>query len=467
MSILLAFSGGLDTSFCVPYLQETFDTDVHTVTVDTGGLQPGDADAIEARALELGADSHTLVDGKAALYENHLAYLIQGNVKRGGVYPLCVGPERVVQARAMVEAAADLGATVIAHGSTGAGNDQVRFDVALRILSRQILGEEVDVLAPVRSLGLTREQSTAFLAERGVDVPLGTTAYSINRGLWGTTIGGAETLTPHAPLPDDAYPDTTAPADAPDTPQVLEIDFEHGLPVAVNGASMDGVALVEHLNAVGGAHGVGRGMHVGDTILGIKGRVGFEAPAAEILLTAHRELEKIVLSKWQQVKNEELGQFYGMLLHEAQFFDPVMQDVEAWLTSSQKVVTGTVTVELFKGTARVLSADSPNSMFDAETATYGEENALWSGRDAEGFSRLAGVPSLMAVQAHTRGGQASARGGPAHTSGGPASARGGPAHAQGTSPSSPSLASSPGPVEAPPSVDTTSDVESSPDPVST
>jgi argininosuccinate synthase len=424
MSILLAFSGGLDTSFCVPYLQETYDTDVHTVTVDTGGLQPGDADAIEARALALGADSHTLVDGKAALYENHLAYLIQGNVTRGGVYPLCVGPERVVQARAMVEAAGDHGATAIAHGSTGAGNDQVRFDVALRILSRQMLGEEVEVIAPIRSLGLTREQSTAFLAERGFEVPSGTTAYSINRGLWGTTIGGAETLTPRTPLPDDAYPDTTAPADAPDTAQIVEIDFEHGLPVAVNGASMDGVALVEHLNAVGGAHGVGRGMHVGDTILGIKGRVGFEAPAAEILLTAHRELEKIVLSKWQQVKNEELGQFYGMLLHEAQFFDPVMQDVEAWLTSSQKVVTGTVTVELFKGTARVLGADSPHSMFDAETATYGEENALWSGRDAEGFSRLAGVPSLMAVQASARGGQAHAYGGQAHAYGGSSSSPG-------------------------------------------
>ncbi|PEN14416.1 argininosuccinate synthase [Longibacter salinarum] len=401
MSIILAFSGGLDTSFCVPYLKETYDTPVHTVTVDTGGLRPGDAEAIVQRAEDLGAASHSLVDGKAALYEDHLSYLIQGNVKRGGVYPLCVGPERVVQARVMVQAAAELGATAIAHGSTGAGNDQVRFDVATQILSRAMLGKELDVLAPVRSLGLTREASTAYLEERGFDVPSSTTDYSINRGLWGTTVGGAETLTTHGPLPDSAYPDTTAPKDAPDEPLTLKISFEKGLPVAVNGEAMDGVSLVEHLNEVGGQHGVGRDIHVGDTILGIKGRVGFEAPAAEILITAHRELEKLVLSKWQQVKKDELAQFYGMLLHEAQYFDPVMRDIEAHLTSSQETVDGTVTLELYKGVARVLGADSSNSLFNASLATYGEENALWDGRDAEGFTRLAGVQSLLAAEVHS------------------------------------------------------------------
>jgi argininosuccinate synthase len=401
MSIVLAFSGGLDTSFCVPYLQETHDVPVTTVTVDTGGLGDGEADAIAARSAELGAASHRLVDGKAELYADHLSYLIKGNVKRGGVYPLCVGPERVVQARAVVQAAADVGATTVAHGSTGAGNDQVRFDVALQILSRQMLGEELTVLAPVRTLGLTREASTKYLAERGFSVPEGTTDYSVNRGLWGTTVGGKETLTTQQPLPDDAYPDTVAPADAPDEAQVVELAFEAGLPVAVDGDAMDGVALVEALNAIGGAHGVGRDVHVGDTILGIKGRVGFEAPAAEILITAHRELEKLVLSKWQQVRKDELGSFYGMLLHEAQYFDPVMRDVEAFLDSTQEAVTGTVTVQLYKGSARVLGADSPNSLFDASTATYGEENALWSGRDAEGFTRLAGVQSLLAATAKT------------------------------------------------------------------
>ena len=401
MSIILAFSGGLDTSFCVPYLQETYGIPVHTVTVDTGGLRPGDAEAIAQRARDLGAASHTLVDGKTELFENHLQYLIQGNVKRGGVYPLCVGPERVVQARAMVQAARDLGATAIAHGSTGAGNDQVRFDVAIRILSQVVLGTEIDVLAPIRTLGLTREESTNYLAEHGFEVPASTTAYSINRGLWGTTVGGAETLDTHHPLPEAAYPDTTAPVDAPNAPQEVEIAFEKGVPVAVDGKRLDPVALIEELNATGGAHGVGRDIHVGDTILGIKGRVGFEAPAAEILITAHRELEKLVLSKWQQVRKKELSNAYGMLLHEAQYFDPVMRDIEAFLESSQETVTGTVSVQLFKGGAKVLGADSLHSLFNASMATYGEENSLWDGRDAQGFTRLAGIQSLLAADAST------------------------------------------------------------------
>lgn len=399
MSILLAFSGGLDTSFCVPYLKETYGVPVHTVTVDTGGLQPGDAAAIAQRAEDLGAASHTLVDGKAELFDHHLRYLIYGNVQRGGVYPLCVGPERVVQARALVHAAKELNATAIAHGSTGAGNDQVRFDVAIQILSRTLLGEEIDVLAPVRTLGLTREESTSYLAEHGFAVPASTTSYSINRGLWGTTVGGAETLTTHEPLPEDAYPDTVSPTDAPDEPQTVELTFEKGVPVAVDSEALDPVGLVNHLNATGGAHGVGRGIHVGDTILGIKGRVGFEAPAAAILITAHRELEKLVLSKWQQVQKHELANVYGRLLHEAQYFDPVMRDIEAFLDSTQARVSGTVRVQLFKGTAQVLGAESPYSLFNASMATYGEQNALWDGRDAEGFTRLAGIQSLLAAGA--------------------------------------------------------------------
>ena len=395
MAIVLAFSGGLDTSFCVPYLNETYDAPVHTVTVNTGGVTDDEADAIEQRALELGAASHHLVDGRGALYDDHLSYLIKGNVKRGGVYPLCVGPERVVQAQGIVDVAQTLGATTVAHGSTGAGNDQVRFDVAL-----QILGDDLEVLAPIRELGLSREDSTAFLEEHGFDVPDDTTAYSINRGLWGTTVGGTETLTTHAPLPDEAYPDTVAPQNAPDTLLELTLTFEDGLPVALDGDSMDGVAMIETLNDVGGQHGVGRDIHVGDTILGIKGRVGFEAPAAEILLTAHRELEKVVLSKWQQVQKEQLGSFYGRLMHEAQYFDPVMRDVEAFLDSTQSVVAGTVTVQLYKGHVKVQGVTSPHSMFDASMATYGEENALWSGRDAEGFTQLAGVQARLAKKAH-------------------------------------------------------------------
>ena len=396
MVIVLAFSGGLDTSFCVPYLQETYDAAVHTVTVDTGGLTDADRAAVAARAAHLGADEHHLIDGRTPLYDDHLSYLIKGNVLRGGVYPLCVGPERIVQARAVADVAQAVGASTIAHGSTGAGNDQVRFDVAL-----QLADETLDVIAPIRSLGLSREESTAFLEERGVEVPDDTTDYSINHGLWGTTIGGKETLTAEKPLPEDAYPDTVAPADAPDTPQTLTVTFDEGLPVTIDGESLSGVALVEALNETGGAHGVGRDIHVGDTILGIKGRIGFEAPAAQILITAHRELEKVVLSKQQQVQKQKLGDLYGRLLHEGQYFDPVMRDIEAFLDHSQDVVSGTVTVKLFKGRAQVQGVDSPHSMFDADTATYGEENALWDGRDAEGYTTLAAVPSLLAKQART------------------------------------------------------------------
>ena len=396
MAIVLAFSGGLDTSFCVPYLQETYDEPVHTVTVDTGGLTDADRASVAARAEDLGADDHHLVDGRAQLYDDHLSYLIKGNVLKGGVYPLCVGPERIVQARAVAEVAQEVGAARVAHGSTGAGNDQVRFDVAL-----QLVDEDLDVIAPIRELGLTREESTAFLEERGFSVPHDTTDYSINRGLWGTTIGGKETLNAKKPLPEEAYPDTVAPAEAPDTPQTLTITFEEGLPVAVDGEALSGVDLVETLNEMGGAHGVGRDIHVGDTILGIKGRIGFEAPAAQLLTTAHRELEKVVLSKWQQVQKKQLGDFYGRLLHEGQYFDPVMRDVEAFLDHSQDIVSGTVTVKLFKGRAQVQGVDTPHSLFDAGTATYGEQNALWDGRDAEGYTTLAAVPSLLAKKARS------------------------------------------------------------------
>jgi argininosuccinate synthase len=396
MAIVLAFSGGLDTSFCVPYLQETYDTSVHTVTIDTGGVTEEDRSAIEARATELGATEHHFVDGRRALYDDHLSYLIKGNVLRGGVYPLCVGPERIVQARGVADVAKEVGASTIAHGSTGAGNDQVRFDVAL-----QLVGDDLDVIAPIRSHGLSRADSTAYLEERGFSVPADTTDYSINRGLWGTTIGGKETLTSEQPLPEDAYPDTVPPTEAPDDPLELTITFENGLPIALDGESMGSVELVESLNDIGGQHGVGRDIHVGDTILGIKGRIGFEAPAAKILITAHRELEKVVLSKWQQVQKEEMGSFYGRLLHEGQYFDPVMRDVEAFLDNSQDVVAGTVTVKLYKGNVQVQGVSSPHSMFDASMATYGEENALWDGRDAEGFTTLASVPSLLAKNARS------------------------------------------------------------------
>jgi argininosuccinate synthase len=398
---ILAYSGGLDTSFCVPYLRETSGEPVVTVIVNTGGHTPGELAEIEQRAYALGAEQHVAVDARRALYDDLLSYLIKGNVLRGGVYPLCVGPERVVQAREVVRVAHERGAKAVAHGSTGAGNDQVRFDVALRLL-----GPELEILAPIRSLGLTREASAKYLRERGHDVSAEKAAYSINRGLWGTTVGGRETLGTSAYLPEEAWPDTASPADAPGEPLEITLHFERGLPVGLEAAGeseSDPVALIERLAELGAAHGVGRGIHVGDTILGIKGRVGFEAPAALTLIAAHRELEKLVLTRHQLVLKQQLGDFYGQLVHEAQYFDPVLRDVEALFDRSQEVVSGAVRVRLHKGQIIVAGATSPHSLFDAGVATYGETNALWDGRDAEGFTRFASIQALLARSA--RGGK--------------------------------------------------------------
>ena len=394
MSIVLAYSGGLDTSFCVPYLKETYGQTVITVTVNTGGIRPEDEQQLQERSRELGAEKHVTIDGRSRLFDTVLSYLIKGNVRRGGVYPLCVGPERVTQAELLVEAARELGATTIAHGSTGAGNDQVRFDVALRHLA-----SDFKIIAPIRALGLTREAASAYLIERGFDVPSKTTDYSINSGLWGTTIGGKESHDPAKMLPSEAFTFTVDPELAPDEGATLEIGFENGVPASLDGRPFDPVALIEYLNDFAGGHGVGRDIHVGDTILGIKGRIGFEAPAAEVLLTAHRELEKLVLTRWQLFQKSHLADFYGMLLHEGQYFDPVMRDIEAFLDSSQDAVTGSVKLRLFKGSVQVVGCTSPHSMFNAHVATYGEENSMWDGRDAEGFSRIYGLQGTLAGRA--------------------------------------------------------------------
>ncbi len=392
--IALAFSGGLDTSFCVPYLKEETGRPVWTVTVDTGGFSDEEKEQIAARSEELGAAGHTLVDARADLWDRVLSYLVKGNVLRGGVYPLCVGPERVVQAEALARVAREHGATSVAHGSTGAGNDQIRFDSALRLLA-----DDLEILTPIRTLSLSREDSTAYLRERGVEVEPKTTEYSVNRGLWGTTIGGKETHATDGILPEEAWPDTVSPAEAPDEPHRFQIRFEQGVPVALDGEALAPVALVERLNREGAAHGVGRGIHVGDTILGIKGRIAFEAPAALTLIEAHRELEKLALTQLQLVQKASLGDLYGRLVHEGLFFDPVCRDLEAFLDSSQRRVTGDVTVEWFKGTIRVLGGTSPYSLFDAGVARYGEDNALWSGRDAEGFAQIYGLQARLAARA--------------------------------------------------------------------
>ena len=389
MSIVLAFSGGLDTSFCVPYLRETYNEPVYTVTVDTGGSAP--ESVLRARSKELGAVDHIHIDARQQLFDDHLRYLIMGNVLRGGVYPLCVGAERVVQAQQVVKAARKAGARAVAHGSTGAGNDQVRFDVVVRLLA-----DDLELITPIRDQGFTRQNTTKYLTDRGYAVPDVTTRYSINDGLWGTTIGGVETLGTRLPLPEDAYPHSVSPAESPDDPALVRISFENGLPAALDGETMDPVTLITTLAKLGSAHGVGRDIHVGDTILGLKGRVAFEAPAPLILVTAHRELEKIVLTKWQRYQKDQLADFYGMLLHEGQHFDPVMRDIEAFLLSSQQAVMGVVTVQLYRGSIRVQGCESPYSMFDTGVATYGEESALWDGKDARSYSKLAGLQAYLA-----------------------------------------------------------------------
>jgi argininosuccinate synthase len=389
MSIVVAFSGGLDTSFCVPYLRKEYDLPIYTVTVNTGGISDEECSQIEKRALELGSVGHYLVDARDELFERSIQYLIKGNVLRGDVYPLCVGPDRVVQAKALVDMARKLDSNIVAHGSTGAGNDQIRFDIALNVL-----GDDLTILTPIRDLGLSREYTTNWLKERGYSVSASTTTYSINTGLWGTTVGGKETLTTEKTLPDEAWP-TPSPRNAAEEGERLIISFENGVPTAINGAAMTPVDLIEALNETGEKHGVGRAIHVGDTIIGIKGRVGFQAAAAAILIPAHRELEKTVLSRWQQYHKAQLGDFYGMMMHEAQYFDPVLRDIEALLDSSQETVTGTVTLSLYKGNVSIEGTTSPFSLFDTGVATYGETNQLWDGRDARGFARILGLQSLL------------------------------------------------------------------------
>lgn len=390
---VVAFSGGLDTTYCAVWLREQ-GCEVHTVIVDTGGLDGPAAAAVERRAGELGVAGHTTIDAKAELFSDYLRHLIAANALRGDVYPLCVSAERIAQAKRCALHAKEIGAEAIAHGSTGAGNDQIRFDVAFRVFA-----PELEILAPIRDQALSREQEAAYLAQRGVSVPPKTAVYSINRGLWGTTIGGGPTHTSDGVLPEDAWCITAPPETRPAEPEDVTVGFEHGVPRRLDGTELDPVELIEILNARAGSHGVGRGVHVGDTILGIKGRVAFEAPAAAVLISAHRELEKLVLSRHQQFWKRTLGDLYGAFLHEARFFDPLMRDIERFLESSQRTVTGNVRVRLHRGQAWVLGATSPYSLMSAETALYGETSGLWSGAEAAAFAKIYGMQDVLLSRA--------------------------------------------------------------------
>lgn len=386
MRVLLAFSGGLDTSYLLRRLVAE-GNEVHAVTVDTGGIDDTERANLRRRAQDLGAAKFTLVDARERVYQQHIRWLIRANIRRGGVYPLCVGAERVVQAQVVSEVAIQNDTSVVCHGSTGAGNDQIRFDVAIRTLL-----PGATILTPIRDERITRVHSAEFLAAQGFPMSAARRDYSINAGLWGVTIGGRETHDAWQSIPDEAWPTTKTPREAPAGGEEIIVAFDRGEPVG-------GLATVESLNAIGAKHGVGRGYHLGDTIIGIKGRIAFEAPAASILIDAHRELEKLVLTRWQQVQKEQLGNFYGMLLHEGQFFDPVMRDVEAFLESSQSVVTGEARVHLEQGRVEVRGVRSKFSMMDEKVGKYGEENSLWSNADARGFCAVYGLQGVLAARA--------------------------------------------------------------------
>ncbi|MFQ5844032.1 MAG: argininosuccinate synthase, partial [Planctomycetota bacterium] len=332
----LAFSGGLDTSYAVLALQREGHS-VVTVTVDTGGASPAGLEAIERRARALGADAHVAVDGRREVYDRFFSHLIRANALRGGVYPVAVGAERVVQAEALVRAARQHDAALLAHGCTGAGNDQVRFDVALRVLA-----PELEVAAPIRTGQVDRERAAAVLREADIDVPAETARWSVNAGLVGTTIGGGETHDPWAEIPEQAYEAAGARLDPGAPESEVELGWSRGLPVALDGRRLDPLDLLARLDARARPLGIGRGVHLGDTILGIKGRIAFVAPAATVLIAAHRELEKLVLTRRQSAVKDRLGSLYADLLHEALYHDPVLRDVEALLESSQRSVEGNV-----------------------------------------------------------------------------------------------------------------------------
>ncbi len=388
--VLLAFSGGLDTSFCVPWLIEELDRPVVTVTVNTGGIDNTAADDLATRSRNLGARDHHLIDARAAFVHEIIKYLIMGNVRRGHMYPLCVGAERGLQARYIAEAARQLGARTVVHGCTDAGNDQVRFEVALRTLAPAL-----EILGPVRDHAWSRTQQIAFLEDRGLPVPAGGGAYSVNRGLWGVTVGGLETLDSVASIPEHIWPLSAGALSDPIESERHVIGFERGVPDTVDGEKLDLVALIERLEGLGMPFGIGRGIHLGDTLMGTKGRVAYEAPAAEILLTAHRELEKLTLTETQQRIKDSLATPYGDLIHQGHQLEPACRDIETLMISSQQRVTGTVTMALHPGHVFVEGVASPNSLMHASKGAYGEAAAEWGPVDALGFSKIQAVSGLL------------------------------------------------------------------------
>lgn len=382
--VVLAFSGGLDTSFCAKYLSEDLGYEVHTAIANTGGFTQEELSEIERRALLLGAASHAALDVTHDYYEKSIKYMIAGNVLRNGTYPISVSSERIFQAIAIIEYAKSLGADAVAHGSTGAGNDQVRFD-----LTFQILAPDIEIITPTRDMTLTREYEINYLKEHGYEADFKKLEYSINKGLWGTSIGGKETLKSEQTLPEEAYPSQITATAA----ETLKLTFDKGEVTAINGIEFtDKVEAIRAIEAIGAKYGIGRDMHIGDTIIGIKGRVGFEAAAPILIIAAHKMLEKHTLTKWQLYWKDQIGTWYGMFLHEAQYLDPVMRDMEAFLDSTQTHVSGTVEITLRPYSFTLVGVDSPYDLMKTDFGEYGEVNKAWSADDVKGFTTIMGNP---------------------------------------------------------------------------
>ena len=385
--VVLAFSGGLDTSYCVKYLTEEKQLDVYSAIVDTGGFTQEELQEIERRAFALGVQSHETLDETDRYYQSCLKYLIFGNVLKNNTYPLSVSAERVSQAVAIAHYAKKIGADYVAHGSTGAGNDQVRFDMIFNILI-----PEVEILTPIRDLKLSRNDEIAFLKEHGVEMNFEKAKYSINKGLWGTSVGGSETLTSHSFLPEAAFPTQLS----REEPETITLTFRQGELVGVGEQAFENpVEAIQRLQQMAAPFAIGRDIHVGDTIIGIKGRVGFEAAAPLIIIKAHHALEKHVLTKWQLYWKDQLAVWYGNLLHEGQFLDPVMRNIEKFLEDTQTHVSGEVYMALAPYRFQVQGISSPHDLMSAKFGSYGEMNNSWSGEDVKGFSKIFGNQTMI------------------------------------------------------------------------
>lgn len=377
--VVLAFSGGLDTSYCAIHLAKDLGYEVYSAAVNTGGFDADEQKELARKARELGIKNHVCLDVEQQFYDEGIKFLIFGNVLKNHTYPLSVSAERVFQAMAIASYAKQIGADAIAHGSTGAGNDQVRFDLVFNVMT-----PDMEIITPIRDQRLSREEEVEYLKSHGIDKDWKKAKYSINQGLWGTSVGGAETLTSHKNLPEEAWP---IPAQNLE-PKIIELNFKRGEPVGIDGDEMDPISTIKRLEELAAPYGIGRDIHIGDTIIGIKGRVGFEAAAPLIIIEAHRLLEKHVLGKWQLYWKDQLGDFYGMLMHEGQFLDPVMRDIESFLAHTQQKVEGKVIVKLEPKRFELQGIDSKYDLMQSKAGQYGEMNAGWSGEDVKGFTKI-------------------------------------------------------------------------------